>query len=52
MDRDRLAAVEGAVLRSQKNMKPLGKVSIQADAACWTTFALPAISPRDHDTGK
>ena len=51
-DRDRIAMIEVVALRSLQGMKPLGKVSLQADADCQTAFCLPAISPQSHDTDK
>jgi hypothetical protein len=51
-DPDRIAMIEAIALRSLQDMKPLGKVSLQADAACQTAFCLPAVSPQSHDTDK
>ena len=51
-DRDRIAMIEAVALRSLQDMKPLGKVPLQADATCQTAFCLPAVSPQSHDTDK
>lgn len=51
-DRDCLERRTAAALRAKANMEPLKFVSIQADAANQTCFALPMCSPVTHGTDK
>ncbi|CAN0101251.1 unnamed protein product [Sphacelaria rigidula] len=52
LDRERLAFISRAAIRAKANQEPLKFVSLQADAAAQTVFALPMCSPVTHGTDK
>lgn len=51
-DRERLSAISSGAIRAKANMEPLKFVSMQADAAAQTAFALPMCSPLTHGTDR
>lgn len=52
LDRQRMAFIAEAAKRAKANMEPLKYVSMQADAAAQTAFALPMCPAVTHGTDK